>query len=84
MKKTEEKRVWRLEGYDTFEGGHDAFYPIEGEYESESAAQTAARQRLKKLERSQPSSSSGGQSSTGIQDRVYIVRPNGEKYRFSG
>jgi hypothetical protein len=75
-------KKWSLEGYDTFEGGPDDYYPLEGEYDDESAAQAAARNRLAELEKTQPSSSSGGQS--GIQDRVFIVRPDGRKYRFHG
>jgi hypothetical protein len=72
---------WRLEGYDTFEG---ASYPLKGEYSDEKAARGAAQERLAELERTQPSSSSGGQGDLGIQDRVYIVRPDGSKYRFHG
>jgi hypothetical protein len=73
---------WRLEGYDTFEGGSNAYYPIEGEYGSEGGAEQAARDRLIELEATQPSESSGGQRSTGIQDRVYIVSPDGKRRRF--
>ena len=82
MSKRQLKREWKLEGYDTFESGEDAFYPLRGTFKSEQEATAAARKRLKELEKKQPSSSSGGQSSTGIQDRVYIVRPDGTKYRF--
>lgn len=71
---------WKIEGYDTFEGGSDAFYPIEGEYDSEKQAEDAARRRLAELEKIQPSSSSGGQK--GIQDRVYIVSPEGKRRLF--
>ncbi len=76
------KGKWKLKGYDTFEGGSDAFYTLEGEYTNEAAAKKAARSRLKELERTQPSHQSGGQG--GIQDQVYIVRPDGTKYRFMG
>ena len=71
---------WSIEGYDTFEGGSDAFYPLEGTFNNEVEALGAARYRIAELERSQPSSSSGGQN--GIQDQVFIVRPDGSKYRF--
>lgn len=70
---------WKLEGYDTFEG---AYYPLEGEFESKEAAEAAADDQLKKLEQEQPTASSGGQASDGIQDRVYVVRPDGGKYRY--
>jgi hypothetical protein len=73
---------WSLEGYDTFEGGSDGFYPLDGKYDDELAAQAAARSRMAELEKTQPSSSSGGQG--GIQDQVFIVRPDGSKYRFNG
>ncbi len=73
---------WSLQGYDTFEGGPDAYYPLEGKFDGESAAQAAARCRLANLEKTQPKESSGGQG--GIQDHVYIVKPDGSRYRFSG
>ena len=71
---------WRLVGYDTFEGGRDGYYPIEGEYDSEEQAKRAAREQLEHLEKTQPSKSSGGQS--GVQDQVFIERPDGSGYRF--
>lgn len=67
-------RTWRLRGYDTFAGD---WYPLEGRYFSEGAALRAARRRLRALERLQPSRSSGGQGPGGIQDQVYVVRPDG-------
>lgn len=70
---------WRLLGYDAFEGGPDALYGL-GEFASEADAQIAARKRLLDLEITQPSGSSGGQG--GIQDQVFIVRPDGTTYRF--
>lgn len=73
---------WRLEGYDTFEGGPDAYYPLDGEYDTEAAAQLAASKRLAQLEESQPSETSGGQH--GIQDQVYVVSPEGKRTRFFG
>jgi hypothetical protein len=72
---------WKLEGYDTFEGGDDAFYPLDGEYATEAEARQAARARLVELERTQPSATSGGQGQFGIQDQVFIVAPNGSKTR---
>jgi hypothetical protein len=72
---------WRLEGYDTFEG---ASYPLKGVYGTEAAAQAAARDRLAYLETTQPTASSGGQGRLGIQDRVYVVRPDGTRYRYLG
>ena len=38
-----------------------------------------ALKRLADLERTQPAASSGGQAPGGIQDRVYIVHPDGRK-----
>ena len=77
-----EPSTWGVEGYDTFEGGSDAFYRVKDGLASEEEAQVAAAAYMTELERHQPSSSSGGQGPMGIQDRVYIVRPNGSKYRF--
>jgi hypothetical protein len=67
---------WRLIGYDTFSGQE---YPLPGEYDSEVEAVAAAGKRLEELEGLQPSASSGGQN--GIQDRVYVVRPDGTIFR---
>jgi hypothetical protein len=74
--------TWAVEGYDTFEGGPDAFYPVKSGLATEEDAHIAAASYMKHLERSQPSATSGGQGLTGIQDRVYIVRPDGSRYRF--
>jgi hypothetical protein len=68
---------WRLRGHDTFAGEN---YPLPGGFRTEKAAQNAARRRLAELERSQPSATSGGQD--GIQDQVYVVRPDGTSYRY--
>jgi len=70
---------WHLEGYDTFDGEP---YRLEGHYVNEAAATRAAQECLAKLEEDQPSESSGGRD--GIQDRVFIVRPDGSKYLFAG
>jgi hypothetical protein len=76
---------WHLKGYDTFEGGEGAFYPLDGEFDDEQAAIDAARERLVELEKTKPSAGSGGQDEIGgIQDKVYIVRPDGSSYRFRG
>lgn len=76
---------WTLLGYDTFEGGgEEAFYPLPGKYDTEELAIAAARDRLAVLEETQPTEESGGQEPDGIQDWVYIVRPDGSKYRFTG
>jgi len=70
------ERLWRLQGHDTF-ARED--YPLPGEYETEVEAVAAARERLEHLEMTQPSSTSGGQD--GIQDRVYVIRPDGTRFR---
>lgn len=69
---------WRLIGWDTFEG---AEYPLT-DHDSEDKACEAAREKLRQVEIEQPSASSGGQGLLGIQDRVYIERPDGTRYRF--
>ena len=82
---TKEKK-WKIEGYDTFESKWDLeadpFYPVEGEWNTEKEAQEAAKEYLSKIETHQPARNSGGQSPFGIQDHVYIVRPDGSKYRY--
>ncbi len=77
-------RKWSLNGYDTFEEGPEAFYTLPGEWDTEKEAREAAKKRLQELEISQPSSSSGGQGFSGIQDQVFIVRPDDSMYRFIG
>jgi hypothetical protein len=83
VSKTQTKlnKKWRIKGYDTFEGG-DAFYPLCGSYKNQQAAERAAQKRLDVLEATQPSYDSGGQGLDGIQDHVYVVRPDGSQYRF--
>jgi hypothetical protein len=67
---------WRLQGYDTFAR---EYYALAGEYANEAEAIAAAHRRLAEVEREQPSATSGGQN--GIQDRVYVVRPDGSMFR---
>ena len=67
---------WRLEGYDTFAS---EWYPLEGDDTTEALAIEAAKQRLRELEQSQPTSQSGGQA--GIQDHVFVVAPDGTRRR---
>jgi hypothetical protein len=71
------RRLWRLRGWDTFAA---EAYPI-GRYFTEAGALRAARRNLRQLSRDQPPESSGGQGPPGIQDRVYIVRPDGTEFR---
>jgi len=74
MKKT----TWKLHGYDTF--SNEWYGPLD-EFKTEEKALAAAFKRLDKLEKTQPSASSGGQAPNGIQDHVFIERPDGTKYR---
>jgi uncharacterized protein involved in type VI secretion and phage assembly len=67
---------WTLQGEDAFS---DESYPLPGKYDTRANATQAARTRLEELERTQPSVSSGGQA--GLQDRVYIVDPQGKASR---
>ncbi len=69
--------MFKLLGYDTFS---DEWYDLD-EFKTEAEAQTAGRERLEDLEKTQPSHQSGGQAPQGIQDRVFIQRPDGSKYR---
>lgn len=70
---------WRLKGLDTFEG---EYYDIPGEYDSQAEVEKAARDKLNELEKTQPAATSGGQGFGGIQDRVFIVTPEGGMRRF--
>ncbi len=67
---------WKLQGRDTF-ANED--YPLEGEFDTEHDAITAAKVRLTDLEITQPSETSGGQD--GIQDQVFVIRPDGTRFR---
>jgi hypothetical protein len=71
MTDTTTKAAWRVVGEDGFSGDE---YPV-SEHATEAEALEAAHAYLRDVERTQPSSSSGGQS--GIQDRVYVVSPDG-------
>ncbi len=70
---------WKLRGFDAFSKEH---YDLSGEYNSQEEAENAADKRLNKLEKEQPSSDSGGQRD--IQDQVFVIRPDGSKYRYTG
>lgn len=69
---------WKIVGYDTFS---NEWYGLQPDYATEKEAQTAALKRLDELERSQPAKDSGGQADVGIQDRVFVERPDGTRYR---
>lgn len=70
-------QLWKLRGYDTFAG---EWYSLPGRFLTEPAALRAAQRQFRKLEKLQPSSYSGGQA--GIQDQVYIVRPDRTMYLY--
>lgn len=83
---------WRLEGYDPFAGetyplgsiklaGGTTIDNLQDSYPDYESALAGARIRLADLERRQPSASSGGQGPHGIQDRVFIVHPDGHRER---
>jgi len=72
--------MWALSGYDTFAGES---YPLARPFFSERAVRRAAKRALKRLEQSQPSRHSGGQQPGGIQDHIYVVRPDGSRYRYT-
>lgn len=67
---------WRLVGLDTFSR---EWYGLEGQFEAERDAIAAAQARFAELRAYQPALHSGG-AVDGIQDRVYIVDPNGNEY----
>lgn len=69
---------WTLIGYDTFSNEE---YSLTS-HKTQALAETAAAERMQELERTQPSSQSGGQGMFGIQDRVYIERPDGTRYQW--
>ncbi len=69
---------WSLLGYDTFAG---ETYFIPGSFRTRATAERAARRYLKKLEKTQPTEISGGQAPGGIQDRVFVVDPDGARRR---
>ncbi len=81
------RNKWRLVGLDTFSY---EWYPILNdnyskrlEFETEDEARLAAEKQLEKIEQQQPTASSGGQDPGGIQDRIYIESPTGERYRYT-
>lgn len=71
---------WKLCGRDTFalEDYHIS------NFATEELALQAARSYLDNLERRQPTATSGGQAAGGIQDRLYIIGPDGAGYRYMG
>lgn len=71
-------KKWKLVGYDTFSNEE---YSLT-EHKTQELAEAAAADRMQELERTQPSSQSGGQGLYGIQDRVYIERPDGSRYQW--
>lgn len=70
------EKFWQLVGWDTFES---EAYPV-SRHATEQECRAAAREFLRALELHQPSEQSGGQD--GIQDRVFILSPTGEHYRY--
>ncbi len=64
--------LWHIDGYDTFDGSG---YPIADNIETLEAAQLLVSARKRRLEETQPSSTSGGSGFGGIQDRTYLIHP---------
>ena len=73
------RKKYELIGVDAFS---NESYEL-GKFKTKREAMKEAVKRLKKLEKTQPSVSSGGQAILGIQDRVYIARPNGTLCRIT-
>ncbi len=71
-----ENDKWKLLGHDTF-ANED--YPLEGEFDTERDAIMAAKLQLADLEITQPQLETDGQD--GIQDQVYVIRPDGSRFR---
>lgn len=71
---------WTLKGLDTFE---NEYYPLGGEFENEEQALAAAAVCLANIKRTQPDEDSGGDDVGSIQDRVFVVRPDGTQYRYT-
>ncbi len=69
---------WTLLGYDTFA---EEEYPLPGEFEHKWGAEAAAALEMEKTKREQPDKSSGGQGTFGIQDRIFLVSPAGNRER---
>lgn len=67
---------WWVEGWDTFAG---EAYRVSGNHRSKASATRAAHAYLRRLNRTQPVETSGGQD--GIQDQVYVRGPGGESIR---
>ena len=72
---------WRLLGIDAFDGTeyYISTAPYKREYDTYAEAREAARERLRELERYQPSPRSGGQA--GLQDSVLVLHPDGSRER---
>ena len=74
----QEAGQWHIDSMDGFD--MDAYpYRLSGPYGTEDEALRAADGHFADLEASQPSASSGGL--WGIQDRLYLVRPDGTSMR---
>ncbi len=72
------KQPFKLLGYDTFS---NEWYGL-GEFPTEAKARAAGVKKLEELAITQPAKTSGGQS--GIQDRVFIEGPDGQRHRVIG
>lgn len=71
---------FKVLGFDTFSS---EWYSL-GSFHAEEKALAVAQAKLRVLEHTQPSASSGGQAEMGIQDRVFIEGPDGARRRVLG
>jgi len=67
---------WRLKGYDAFDERECSFYPLPGEWESEERVREAAKTQLETFQKSELPAE--------LQDQVFIVKPDGDNYRYLG
>ena len=73
------KETWRVLGFDAFD---EEYYPLSGDFETEDGAKKLASEKFDQINLSQPDEQSSGQDDDGIQDRLFIEKPDGSLIRF--